>query len=281
MLMIADLTRDVELASFAFERSHHSSRESMVQKLRRLVYETCFGDREQAQHVATEILANLPLYGQPNAPRLVGILYDVGYAYYRIGDELLARQCLTQALEVAVHNEMIGAQIHTLNGLALLSWSTGRIDECRHWHHELRQFESHDAFGTAGCEYYIVGARLAIDDGQFAEAAMLIERGRRLPQACLDSPRMLLLACEIRKRFAEDGGSCSRSEFAELMTFHTRARHLGEQDEIALILLNELITCGERLEAERLLNDYLLRRREGFEIRGPLRQLSAQLQPRS
>jgi len=61
------------------------------------------------------------------------------------------------------------------------------------------------------------------------------------------------------------------------MRFHAKAREFGEQDEIALVLVRALITRGENFEAERLLAEYLLQRREKFEIPPPLRQLAIQL----
>jgi hypothetical protein len=167
---------------------------------------------------------------------------------------------------------MIGAQVQVLSALSLLCWSAGAFEECRSWYDKLRRFESHHALALAGCDYYVVGARLAIHDGQFADATALIDRGRQLPQGRLESPRMQLLACDLKRRFLESGGSCSNAEFEELMRFHTRARNLGEQDEITLVLLHALMARGETLVAKELLSNYLLRRRERFEIPGSLRR---------
>jgi len=277
LLMIADLDRDVELAHFAFQHTDHPSRESVPQILRHLVYETCFGDREKARWAASDMAARLPLFGHSNSPRLVGLLYDIGYAYYRIGEEVLARHYLTEALELAIRNEMITGQIHVLRGLALLCWSACQVDECRHWYRELSRFESHDAFAAAGSEPFIIGARLATHDGRISEAARLIDQGRSVPQSRLNCPRMLLLACEIGLRYASGNGSCSDSELANLASFHARARQLGEHDEIVLVLLNALSARDRKVEARGLLEEYLQHRREGFAIPAPFRQLAVQL----
>ena len=278
LLMIADLDRDVDLAAFAVENSEDSLNDWVLQRACRLVYETCFGDRARAGHIAGELATHLRVQGAPDTTSLVGMLYNIGYAYYRVGDGILSRQYLTEALEVGRRNEMIAAQIQILSALALLSWSTGQITECRHWHDELRRFDTHSALVTAACDYYISGARLATYDARLGEAASFVERGRSLPQARLDAPRMLLLASEIAGRSAERGAACSDSELTELLTFHTRAGELGEQDDIVVVLLNALIAREERVDAARLLSQYLTRRREGAQIHGALRQLAARLQ---
>ena len=277
LLMIADLARDVELASFAFQQSYHPMDESVIHIHRHLVYETAFGDRERAQSIASKMAANLHVYGQANVARLVGLLYDIGYAYYRVGEATAASDYLTQAYEAALRYETIGGQIQSLTALCLLSWSIDQVDDCRGWYDRLRKFESHKGLAMAGCDYFIVGARLAINDGRLADASLHIERGRRLPQAQLDFPRMLLLACELRLRSAEGRRSCSDSEFAELLRFHMRARTLGEHDEIVLVLIDALIARGDEATAVNLLSEYVLRRREKFELRGALRQLADKL----
>ena len=274
LVMIADLDRDIGLASFAFEHSYRLAPESFLGLIHHLVYETCFGDRERARKLATEMAANLSQYGKPNATRLVGILYDVGYAFYRVGDGRLARRYLTEALELAVRSEMIAAQVQILSGLSLLSWSAGAIDECHRWHGELRRFEAHRAVALAGCDYFIIGARLAIHDGRHTDASLITERGRRLPQAQLDCPRMQLLACQVSCRAADGQRACSESEFAELLEFHTRAIDLGEQDDIVLVLLSTLMARGEKIEAEKLLSEYMRRRREGAKAPETLRDFA-------
>jgi len=277
LLMIADLSRDVELASFAFEQTQHPLTDSVEHILRHLVYETAFGDAERARCMAAKMAANLHEYGRLNVARLIGLLYDIGYAYYRLGDEGFSREYLTKAYEGARRNGTIAAQIPVLSALTLLCWSTAQLDECREWYRELRRFESHEALVMAGCDYFIVGARLAIQEGRLADAALLTERGRALPQAHLDCPRMLLLACELRRRSAEGLKACSESDLADLMQFHMRARELGEQDEIVLVLIEALIARGDEIGAQNLLSDYLSVRREKFEIRGPLQQLAVRL----
>jgi hypothetical protein len=278
LLLIADLHRDVELAAFARRNGEDPTSDWVPQNLCHLVYETCFGDRQRAGDIASEMATHLRLYGAPDTTSFVGMLYNIGYAYYRVGDGILSRQHLKEALEVARRNEMIAAQIQVLSGLALLSWSTGQIDECRHWHDELQRFDSHSALVTAACDYYITGARLAVYDCRLRAAASFVERGRRLPQACLDAPRMLLLASEIRGRAGESEIICSDAEVSELLTFHARACELGEQDDIVVVLLNALIARGEKVEAEMLLGNYLRRRREGMHIHGPLQQAASRMQ---
>ena len=71
--------------------------------------------------------------------------------------------------------------------------------------------------------------------------------------------------------------TCSESELTDLMCFHIRARKLGEQDEIVLVLVDALIARGDEIGAQNLLTEYLSLRREKFEIRGPLRQRAVRL----
>jgi len=277
LLLIADLERDAALASFAFEATEQPVNGSFSEHLRRLVYESCFGNPERARHVANEIANSLHVFGLPNSPRLVAILHNIGYAYYRIGDGCLARRFLNDALDLSISNEMIAAQIQILNNLSFLSWHSEQCDECRAWHARLRQFESHAAFAPVAFDYYIIASRIALLDGRLEDATRSIRRAQSLPHALLSFPRMSLLTCDIGRRSANSEESCTDSELAELMAFHLRCRGYGEHDEIALVVLQALIARGRLFEAEELLNEYTAARRENSQTPHALRDIATQL----
>jgi DNA-binding SARP family transcriptional activator/tetratricopeptide (TPR) repeat protein len=272
LLMIADLARDADLAKFAFEATRESITHGCSGKLRELVYETCFGDPKQALRVANDLLTTLPNSSPLNAPRHVGITTNIGYAHYRVGSAVEARKYLIESREVARRNGMIDAEIHVLDLLTQLAWSIGDVDQCREWHCLLGQLRTHDGFRGVVCDYCIYGARVATVEGRFEDAERLIAEGRMRSQAKLDSPRMMLLASEMQLRFATGRAVGSESEMSELLSYHLRARHLGEQDDILIAMLHCLTERGALSRAESLFHEYVDQRRERAPI--PLRLLN-------
>jgi hypothetical protein len=267
LLMIADYIRDADLARFAFEASHTSESDDLSNKLRRMMYHTSFADADEALQLAGELSGTLAAYGVPNAPRLVGILLNVGYAHYRVGDPSLSHAYLMQALQHARRNEMTFAEIHILSVLMQLSWSTGEIGECRTWREQLDNFATAGAFTNVVCDYCVIGARLATYEGRREEALDLVARARKHPQASLNCFRTQLLTCEIASQQRGDRWLCSDVQLLELEEDYLRTCTLGGHDDTILILLRTLLARNRAADARALAEAYPKIRRERLPFR--------------
>jgi tetratricopeptide (TPR) repeat protein len=271
LIMIADLTIDPELARFAYDATSNIAGEDDQRIFCDFIYHACFGDVSVVRTLADPLNAL-----KFSKSRLhLAYLLNIGYARYRIGSFDEAKQNLLDALCAARRNEMRAAEAYALLFLAQLCWSTYWLDECRIWHHRLTELFVGGIEPSVICDHCILGARIALQDGDFESAKQFIGRARERIQASLDLPRMLLGACEIEVLLATDPQSCTDRLLSDLRALHERARCLGSQDEVVTALVRALNSKGRSADAAGLLNVYFRdRRRDGVPMRHELAELA-------
>jgi hypothetical protein len=121
-------------------------------------------------------------------------------------------------------------------------------------------------------DYYTLGARICLFQGQHSEAAAYVERARRFPHARVPLPDLHLRCCELDLRLASGGTPVTDKELNELLGLHRRGRGFGLHDEVMLTLLECLAANDRGDEGRRLLEEYLrIHRRDGFAVPSWLR----------
>jgi len=275
LLLIADLTIDADLAEFAFSVTRDLAPNTSGQRACSLFYNTCFGSAEDAAVIAV---------GMANAistePSFIGLLLNAGYAHYRTGNPADALRVLLRAVEIAQRDEMIVPETRASLFLAQVCWSTERIDECRQWYRTLGELVARNADPEIMGEYFVLGARLAIHDGDYDSASRLVDCARGSSHAKLDRPRLILCACQIELRLVAGLEPYSDSELDDFLSLYCRARSFGGVDEVVVSLVRAFAARGRSAEAASLLEGYVREyRRERSPIRSDLARLWSELLP--
>jgi len=128
-------------------------------------------------------------------------------------------------------------------------------------------------------EYHLLGARLAIHDGDLTLAQNNIDLARNSPQSRMEWPRMQILSCEMDLRYkSKEAAPCSDEELESLRILHGRAQAYGGQDEIVLALARALVQRDRIMDAAAIVDGYQSMRREKTPMRRSLADLRAKLQ---
>lgn len=113
----------------------------------------------------------------------------------------------------------------------------------------------------------MLGARVALFDGDHAAADSFLKRARTYAIAELDLPRLLIRACETELRRLRDDEVVSEAELNEILALHLRSRNVGCQDEVVFSIVNCLVRRGRAREAVQLAGEYFANhRRDGFAV---------------
>src|SRR5207253_7327071 len=105
-------------------------------------------------------------------------------------------------------------------------------------------------------EYFVLGARLAIHDGDYDSASRLIDCAGESSHAQLDRPRLILYACQVQHRLAAGLEACSDSELDDFLSLYCRARSFGGVDEVVASLVRAFAARGRPAAAAPLLEGY-------------------------
>jgi tetratricopeptide (TPR) repeat protein len=266
LLMVAELTKDRELAEFAFQAIRDRKGNKSAGLSAALVYHCSFGSIDEGLRLASALREV-----EPREPdRRVGIRLNVGYAYLRLGDLVEAYAILEDAFHRAQVIQLRNGEVHASLHLANLAWAAEDIDGYRKWHAVLSQLVLERPQPDVGWDYGILSARLAIYDKDFAAAEASIAIATRSEQAQLELPRMLILSCRIDLNCQMGATPCSTEDFDELYALHLRARAFGGNDEVLLSLLRALSGLDRLGEAVGLIRAYESVRRDRIPMRKDL-----------
>ncbi|MFL5613531.1 MAG: ATP-binding protein [Gemmatimonadaceae bacterium] len=269
LIAVGELTLTRELADDAYVAVGHEGVGSMERDLCDLLYHTCFGSASDANSAATMLVDK----AFASLPKGLAYALNAGYAQYRVGDSDEAAETLLRGYDAAKRSGSCSAQVIAALLLARLAWSRGRVEDSKVWLRRYMNLNSSypqiDAIGDG----WILGARLAIEDGRLDEAGTMIGQARQSHQASLALPKLLIGSCEIQLRLARKDAPCTDDELREFLSLYERAKSLGCQDEVVLALVQALEYRGAESDAKSLLGGYLsTARRDGFPL---LRRLAA------
>jgi tetratricopeptide (TPR) repeat protein len=229
----------------------------------RMVFHTNWGDYAEAI-VATRELVNRTR-SEGNVGELFRCLCNSAVTFRAAGLFTEARTNLLEALELADRHHLHYAKARALPMLANMALELGDTANARRWLDSLIQtpISSEDRFGRA--EISAISTRIALLDGNFAEAKRLVDRdlvslrGDQVPHR-----RAYSLALAVAVDLAIQR-SASKSLVSQLHDAHSLSKSNLFQAFTTFVLYAGLSSIGECESATKILNDYkTIHRREAW-----------------
>lgn len=264
LLIAADMGLDVRLAADTHEHlrtiAAQSSDEEALLRRAALIFETTFGNRDNARQLALELVA---LHPQPSLHQAsVAARGNAAFALCRLGLRTLADPLLEEQCDYMSRHRVRTEAVYCRVLLADNALCQGELSRAG----DLLRTAADDISQAPQMTAHLAGflsssASVAIAENRFRDAEDLTDRAQRCYPA-IAAPRYraieLALRCRIRIGL---GASVEGSEVADLRRLYECGRSLGAQDSIVEALWLAYVSQGATEEAQQLLTDYMSQRR--------------------
>ncbi len=231
----------------------------------RMVYHAAFGVLGEVPSAARDLLNAAAENGNPAA--LSRCLRHASIALSIAGSLSEAIESAEHAFEIATSSELTNAAAASATTLASLHLRLDRTDEAQRWHQRAIRGGATSTSPMARTVQLGVGARLAIEAGDYPNARSLIAEIQRIV-ANAGSVRADVELAALRSELAlkEEHRGLSSSELNHLERLHLRARAFSGHDYFVRVLVDSLRERGLAERAGDLAGEYLSRyRREATE----------------
>jgi tetratricopeptide (TPR) repeat protein len=234
-----------------------------------MIYHSTYGDMRKAEEATDQLLS--AVREEPDPRTRARALLNVGVAYRLAGRGQDAEAVLLEHLDYSVAHGLLSRTSFGLLALARVYLSAGDLPRTREVLQRLEALAGDDQdHHLAGDRLYMF-ARLALDEGNFGEAAdRYVELAARTSSSESAKRQSAVLALGIRIGIQQHA-SIERlgRTVAQLEAAHLQNRSWGAQDFEAHALALGLRYCGELEKGLLLLAEYVtIHRRDG----GPLPQ---------
>jgi tetratricopeptide (TPR) repeat protein len=224
-----------------------------------MIFNTWWGSVRNAVRAATKLVA--AQREQHNLGALLRSLCNAGITLRVAGKFGAAADHLHEALVLADKHRIHRSKAQAIPMLAHMAIEQGKIADARKWLHELKQLPMTDEDRIVTADICAIDTRLALLDGRYAVARHLVEHELgHMRTDPLPHKRAYWNALRVAADLANDGRA-STEALVKLHAEHLQTRGHPFQAFAAFALYTGLVSVGDKLRAERLLNEYLTKHR--------------------
>ena len=228
-----------------------------------MVFHTNWGQLDEA------VCAAFDLVEQNRAREDIGFLFrslcNAAVTFRAAGRFDDASDHLREALDLAERHHLYLSKSRALPMLANMSLELGNIDDAKHWLLQLKQstIATEDKLGHA--EISAIGARIALLEGRYREAELLVDRDlAHMRDDQVPHRRAYVAALRVAVEMANDG-KASVTSVGELEAAYLLSRKNLFQAFVTYALYVGLLSIGSGTRGEELLNEYIAHyRRESW-----------------
>lgn len=254
LLIEADLRGSADLGATAYQYANDLPNDNANVMYARLIFATAFGSPDAALECASQLCklaTTLPAHLRARYTS------GAGFAIYRCGHVSQAIPFFEEAYDIAKAGKVWTTCVDIASVLADMHWDNGDLTLAEKWFSIASEHTKTKPKEDWALQYFSVGALLAIDRGDYANASTLLDDLQRLYPRIRNERRGLLhLAVSIRLDLAR-GLTPEPSKLESLVAGHLERRGDEFNDLVADTVISALICSGRSEQAALLRHEYL------------------------